>query len=513
MGINTSKLAGKLIELLHHCHLITILLLELAPSQGYEQLSSSLRTTLRGISEFVAGHLEKCRSDKPKMGLLLKEMCTFAVLWKDCRSITSEVKPLIVSAVEVLENSSSVPQNKPNTHEVIDLDLDFGEVEDATPQKNNEEEILMSCVEFVALGAQDQELVSHLDFDLSSKLRSFSESSTFQCLPLSLRLQWHLCYLEVCGSMSAIEMTLTFLMNLFENGVKDMRFFLPITYCKMIGLVSFAGRLLSRAMLPLTLSGSTAPSDQAIETCEMVVNIIIAELKENRLNWAHRLCLSDCLAVFIEAGPSYSCSNEPCESLMQWENVFLHLIRDNDFRVRRFMSRSISILFGIYENTEALYLDVERRLGVVQEKQTLSENSQDSHQSLLSQTEEELKTMLLSLAEILCSCDVNEERILLIFVSVASINTQTNRTVVSLLDEVAKRSRFPSRVEFLKNSLSQIVSLWIGGTDVHSPRTIFEFPWNLLESTPSDTAHLTGASLANYVVCLPPLSTLKISFS
>ena len=494
MGINTSKLAGKLIELLHHCHLVTILILEMRSSQGCQQLSSSLRTALHGVCEFVASHLEKCRGDKPKMGLLLKEMCAFATLWKDCDSIAPLIRPLFISAVEVLGNSGSMSQKKSKTHEVIDLDLDFGEVEDATPQKDNEEEILMSCVEFVATGAQDQE-ISQLDLDLPSKLRSFSKSSAFQSFPLSLRLQWHICNLEVCGSLGAVEMALTFLMNLFENGIEDMRFFLPITYCKMIGLVSFAGRLLPRASLPFSQSSSSPiPSDRAIETCETVINIFISEFKENRLNWAHRLCLSDCLAVFIETGPSYTRSNEPCESLMHWENVFLHLIRDHDFRVRHFMSKSISILFSLYENTEALYLDVERRLGVA-EKQEPGESSQESHTSLVNQTEEELKTVLLTLAEILCSCDVNEERILLIFATIASINPRTNQTVVLLLDEVAKRSRFPSRLEFLRNSFSQIVSLWIGGTNVHSPRSIFQFPWNLLEEEP------TGVSLASYVVC------------
>ena len=499
-------MSGKLIELVHHCHLITVLLIELAVAPGYQQFSSSLQTTLLGVCEFVAVHLDKCRGDKSKMGLLLKEMCTFAVLWKDCPSIAPNVHSLVTAALEILSNSARGSEKKLKAHAELDLDLDFGEVEHASPKKDNEEELLLFCVEFIAIGSQSS---LQLEFDLPSKLCLFQKSLAFPSLSLSLRLQWHLCNLEVSQSLKAIEMALGFLESLFKKSCDNMSLYLPIFYCKLIGLVSFAGRLLPRAS-----SAPSSSSSLAVEICETVVNLFISEFKENRLNWAHRLCLGDCLAVFIETGPCYTSSNNPCESLMQWENVFLHLLRDPDFRVRHFMSRKISILFNLYENTEALYLDVERRLGVA-EKSSTGKSSQESH-NLLHQTEEELKTVLLTLAEIVCSCEVNEERILRIFVAVASLDEKSNRSVISILDEVAKRSRFSSRVEFLENSLSQIVSLWIGGTDVHSPRSIFQFPWNILEPSlnPPFGTEQIGESLSCYMVSfsLFPFFLFSISF-
>ena len=108
------------------------------------------------------------------------------------------------------------------------------------------------------------------------------------------------------------------------------------------------------------------------------------------------------------------------------------------------------------------------------------EKVRKKYHAFLTYSEEELKTILLTLGNVAIYTDSNEAQILFLFTFIASRDASTQRLAVSILDMVAARDNFLSREELLKNYICQILSLWIIGTDTSTQRCVFDFPYEIL---------------------------------
>ena len=134
------------------------------------------------------------------------------------------------------------------------------------------------------------------------------------------------------------------------------------------------------------------------------------------------------------------------------QNIFLELLKDNDFRVRFYMSNVIHILFEIYNEPISILEDILEQINPL-----LNDGSVESQM-----------TSLLTLSKITSSYPVRQSEIILEFCKFKSDDDEFDDFIISSLQYISLQSNFPSLQSFMESHFSSIFSSIYSLDDDHN---------------------------------------------
>ena len=94
----------------------------------------------------------------------------------------------------------------------------------------------------------------------------------------------------------------------------------------------------------------TATKLEIFKSCNIILKQIFAKFwSQSKMNWETRFCFADTVKIFLH--------NDLFDENDQnfFTNLFIFMLKDNDYRVRLYMSKAITIFFEIYSVQEEIF--------------------------------------------------------------------------------------------------------------------------------------------------------------
>ncbi|KAL6075751.1 non-specific serine/threonine protein kinase [Balamuthia mandrillaris] len=199
-----------------------------------------------------------------------------------------------------------------------------------------------------------------------------------------------------------------------------------------------------------------------LKICVAQLNIFDQLWKSKQLHWSTRITFAKCVRAFLPVDISWVAFMDGEDKLFveEWFSVlpeiFLKLLSDPNYRLRKYMSSAITIFFDLFSDQRQIYHDISRLLLPIPSDQDKSE--------------EEKVTALLTLGEIACVPSVNEEKILLELCKLASktaatehggYTTRMQSLISFVIDSMASRLGYLSSKAFVEDHLSFLLGQWV----------------------------------------------------